>query len=130
MTAGGLRVEIAEELVFPRFKRTDIHRDLLAAGDYLLAPQLSAFEFLGRRIVVLDGQGYFLAGRDLDFSRLELVVLDHQRVGGILRGRAGYYCQHEGERERGGPRHTRLSGKLEDRRMRLSRSSTPFRSPA
>src|SRR5712672_886016 len=106
MTARDLRVEIAEKLILPRFQRPDVHDDLLSAGDHLFAPELGAFEFFWRRVVVFDRQGNLLTGRDLDFSRLELVVLDDQRIGGLLRSRAGWcYGQNEGERERGGPRH-------------------------
>jgi hypothetical protein len=89
MTARGPRVEIAEKLVSPGFQRADVHNDLLSAGDYLFAPELGAFEFFWRRVVVFDCQGNLLAGRDLDFGRLELVVLNDQRVGSLLRGRAG-----------------------------------------
>src|SRR5690242_16963998 len=101
MTACSLRVEIPEKLILSGFQRADIHGDLLSAGDYLLAPQLGAFEFLGRGIVVLDDQGDFLASRDFDLTRLKLMVLDRQHVSGVLRRRAGYDGQNEGVREEG-----------------------------
>src|SRR5271165_5809003 len=115
MTARGLRVEIAEELVFPGLQRADVHRDLLSTGDHLFAPELSALELLRRRIVVLDSQGDFLAGRDFDFSRLKLVVFDDQRVGGFLRGGAGSYRQNQGEQQDSGTRHIRVFRKLLER---------------
>src|SRR6266478_535934 len=68
MAARGLRVEVPEKLVPPRFEWTDIDGDLLAAGHDFFPPQFGAFEFLWCWIVVLDGQRDFLAGRDLDFG--------------------------------------------------------------
>ena len=48
------RVEFAEELILPRFQRAEIDSGLLSAGNYLLALEVSAFEVLGGRVVVLD----------------------------------------------------------------------------
>src|SRR6266446_4818140 len=99
MTARGLRVEVAEKLVPPRFKWTDINRDLLPAGDDLLAPELCAFELLGCRIVVLDNQRNLLTGRDLDFRWLEPVILDDEGVGCFLRREVGFSSQNQDERK-------------------------------
>src|SRR5690242_7583695 len=112
MTACGLRVEITKELVFSGLQRADIHHDFLSAGDHLLAPELGAFEFFRRRVVVFHRQGDLLAGRNLDFSRLKLMVLDHQRVRGLLRRDAGCHCKNQGEREEDETRHTGAFRKL------------------
>src|SRR6516165_5872511 len=105
VTASGLWVKIAEELVLAGLQRADIHGDLLAAAHRFLASELGALEFLRCRVVVLDRQGDFLARRHLDFSWLELVVLDDQGIRRILCRCAGCRCKNQGEREEGEARH-------------------------
>src|SRR5215469_6388185 len=107
VAACGLRVEIPEELVFARFQRADINGDLVATGHHFFTTQLGALKFLRCRIVVLDDQRDLLAGWDLNFSRMELVVLDLERIAGILGGEAGCHGRNESEREECETNHPR-----------------------
>ncbi len=54
-----------------------------------------AFEFLGRRVAVLDDELDLLARRDDEFGRLETMVLDHdrERVVGSQGGRDRKGCE-------------------------------------
>src|ERR1700730_4646853 len=124
MTACGLRIEVTDELISPRFKRTDIDGDLASAGDDLLAPELGAFELFGCWIVVLDDQRNLYPGRDLDFRWLEPVILDDEGVTRLLRRGVGSGSQDKGERNHQPTDHERFSG----RQMRLTRILSGSRS--
>jgi len=84
---GGVLMVFADERILSGLERPDAHDALAIADDDLLDLQGVALEFLGRRVIVDDGDGVALACRDLELGRGELVVLDGQRE--IVRVRDG-----------------------------------------
>src|SRR5579872_787964 len=100
MAAGRVLVEVAEELVLPGIERSDIDLDRAAGGDDLLAVQVEAFEFLGRRIQILDDQLHLRVGGDGELLRIVFVILDRQREVPFRRSRKGHTQKDEaGENE-------------------------------
>src|SRR6185312_6421038 len=83
----GVFVILADERVLAGLERADAHDALAVADDDLLDLERVALEFLRRRVIVDDGDGMALAGRDLELGRGELVVLDRQRE--VVRLRKG-----------------------------------------
>src|SRR4029450_10984182 len=98
---GGVRVEVADELVATGGERPDAHQTFGLAGNDLLDLERRALEFLGGWVLVGDVDRYALAGRHADFLRLELVIADGDiellRDGGG--GRHAQRRQHEGHRQ-------------------------------
>src|SRR6185369_9926814 len=70
-------VELAYEIVSPGDQRPEAHDPLAAARNHLLDAERLRFELFRRGILVVDGEGDPLAGRDAQLGRRELVVLDH-----------------------------------------------------
>src|SRR6266481_4070959 len=101
-------IEIADKLVAARLERTDEDAHLLAGGDDLLAVERRAFKLLGGRVLVLDLQRDLGIGRYLEFRRLELMVLDRQAEGLLLR---------QGETTRSGKKKCRGGGQERNQRV-------------
>src|SRR5262245_54953066 len=95
---GGVRMELADELVAARLERADPDEALRFAGDDLLDLERGAVEFLRRRILVGHVDRHPLAGRNADFRRLELVVPDHE-VELLSDGGHGRYAERRRERQ-------------------------------
>src|SRR5208283_3578324 len=97
---GGLRMIVTEEIIFARRKRGDAHRRLGLAGDDFLDPQRLALELLRRRIEILDRQRDRLAGRRMQLSGIEAMILDLEAEARLL----GESPAREGSRGKEGTR--------------------------
>src|SRR5262249_16818859 len=95
---GGVRMELADELVAAGRERPDPHQALGLAGDDLLDLERGRVELLGRCILVGHVDRYPLARGHADLLRLELVVADDQ-VELLCAGHVG--CAGRGERGNG-----------------------------
>src|SRR5208283_3701571 len=97
---GGLRMIVAEEIIFARRKRGDAHRRLGLAGDDFLDPQRLALELLRCSIEILDRQRDRFARRRMELGGVEAMILDLDAqarfLGCCCAGKAS--CSEEGAR--------------------------------
>src|SRR6516164_2252379 len=75
---GGVRVEVADELVAAGGERSDAHQAFGLAGNDFLDFERRALEFLRGRILVGDIDRHALARRHTKFLWLELVIADDE----------------------------------------------------
>src|SRR6185312_17144075 len=79
-------IEFAEEGITPRFQRPETDDAARSARNDLLNLQLMRLEFLRSRILIVDLEEDPLAGRHMQFSRDEDVILDRDiRLGDLCR---------------------------------------------
>src|SRR6266496_5269238 len=103
-------VEIAEEWITARLERADEDRDLPLRRHDLFAVELVAFEFLGRRILVLDDELDLLSRRHRQLRGDELVLAEDQpHIGVLSQGRQDAEQEAAGEDEYRYPHRWRSS---------------------
>src|SRR5208282_429377 len=85
----GVLVEIAEEGEAAGAERAYPHLALFARRNHFLDRRVVHFEFVGRVVQILDADEERLAGRHVNFSRREAMILQRDRIGRQVLGAGG-----------------------------------------